>query len=190
VKKNAPSGERDAVTGLCVDGAVLRAAAVAVAAASLVVGQGSGKQVTLADSSDSGDDDELAARAGAHARTRTRAHSGSFSEGLGRAGGAGGTVGGSGDGGGGSPQGSSPAPLGSGFLSRTGIAMSSSPSLLSGMSAPAEANVPQAADARSPDLINNGRDKLPRTLSTSVLRIKHRATFWDRLLQERTRRDV
>ena len=84
----------------------------------------------------------------------------------------------------------SPPPLGAGFLTRSGLAMSSSPSLLSGMSAPAEGAAQD--DSRAGDLIaiNNGRDKLPRTLSTSVLRIKHRATFWDRLWQEKRSREV
>lgn len=31
---------------------------------------------------------------------------------------------------------------------------------------------------------------LPRTLSTSVLRIKNRSTFWDKFWDERTRRDA
>lgn len=31
--------------------------------------------------------------------------------------------------------------------------------------------------------------KLPRTLSTSVLRIKHRTSFWDKFWQDRSRRD-
>lgn len=86
----------------------------------------------------------------------------------------------------------SPPPLGAGFLTRSGIAMSSSPSLLSGMSAPPEGTAQEIVESRAGDLItiNNGRDKLPRTLSTSVLRIKHRATFWDRLWQEKRTREV
>lgn len=31
---------------------------------------------------------------------------------------------------------------------------------------------------------------LPRTLSTSVLRIKNRSTFWDKFWDERNRRDA
>lgn len=31
---------------------------------------------------------------------------------------------------------------------------------------------------------------LPRTLSTSVLRIKNRSTFWEKFWDERTRRDT
>ncbi|CAB3252121.1 unnamed protein product [Arctia plantaginis] len=31
---------------------------------------------------------------------------------------------------------------------------------------------------------------LPRTLSTSVLRIKNRSTFWEKFWDERTRRDA
>lgn len=31
---------------------------------------------------------------------------------------------------------------------------------------------------------------LPRTLSTSVLRIKNRSTFWDKFWDERSRRDA
>lgn len=32
--------------------------------------------------------------------------------------------------------------------------------------------------------------KLPRTLSTSVLRIKHRSSFWDKFWEQRSKRDL
>lgn len=37
---------------------------------------------------------------------------------------------------------------------------------------------------------NSSGGSLPRTLSTSVLRIKNRSTFWDKFWDERTRRDA
>lgn len=36
----------------------------------------------------------------------------------------------------------------------------------------------------------SGGGTLPRTLSTSVLRIKNRSTFWEKFWDERTRRDA
>jgi hypothetical protein len=36
----------------------------------------------------------------------------------------------------------------------------------------------------------SSRDKLPRTLSTSVLRIKHRSTFWDKVWEQRFSREA
>lgn len=36
---------------------------------------------------------------------------------------------------------------------------------------------------------SSGGGKLPRTLSTSVLRIKPRSSFWDKVWEERSKRD-
>lgn len=36
----------------------------------------------------------------------------------------------------------------------------------------------------------NNAGTLPRTLSTSVLRIKNRSTFWDKFWDERSKRDT
>ncbi|KDR13577.1 cAMP-specific 3',5'-cyclic phosphodiesterase, partial [Zootermopsis nevadensis] len=69
-----------------------------------------------------------------------------------------------------------------------GLTISSSPSLLSGMSAPSERTVPD--DEVGGGGLEASRDKLPRTLSTSVLRIKHRSSFWEKFWEQRTKRDI
>lgn len=69
-----------------------------------------------------------------------------------------------------------------GALSRTSLGNCSSPSLLSalaGGTAGGAAPPPQAPAA-----------KLPRTLSTSVLRIKNRSSFWDKFWNDKTKRDL
>lgn len=67
-----------------------------------------------------------------------------------------------------------------GALSRTSLGNCSSPSLLSAMAGASggTAAAPPPAPAA----------KLPRTLSTSVLRIKHRSSFWDKFWDDRTKR--
>jgi hypothetical protein len=69
-----------------------------------------------------------------------------------------------------------------------GLAISSSPSLLSGMSAPSERTAPD--DEAGDEELDASRDKLPRTLSTSVLRIKHRSSFWEKFWEQRSKRDT
>ena len=39
---------------------------------------------------------------------------------------------------------------------------------------------PKRGDENSPNSGEGGSGSLPRTLSTSVLRIKHRRTFWEK----------
>ncbi|XP_059483022.1 cAMP-specific 3',5'-cyclic phosphodiesterase isoform X5 [Neocloeon triangulifer] len=101
-------------------------------------------------------------------------------------------------------------------LTRSGLTISSSPSLLTfagGMSdnddddassdasegrllggpLSASSELPTTAGSPTDDAPGgaggarrSSRDKLPRTLSTSVLRIKHRSTFWDKVWEQRS----
>lgn len=46
------------------------------------------------------------------------------------------------------------------------------------------------ADIKNEESGNNPPATLPRTLSTSALRIKTRSSFWEKFWEQRTKRDL